>query len=68
MSIEQPIEPSLQSRFEAEKLGRAIQECSDLDILRGIAMQLLELHQKKTAIAEWATRRAAEAELSRMSR
>ncbi len=66
MSIEDPIEPSIQLRFETEKLSRTIQECRDINILRDIAMQLLELHQKKSAIAQWATKRAAEAEVRTM--
>ncbi len=62
MPITDPIEPSLHSRFENEKLQRTIQECNDINILKQIALELLNLNQKQTAIAEWATRRAAEAE------
>ncbi len=62
MSIQEPIEPSLQQKFQAEKLLRIIQDCEDLEILREIAIELLKLNQKKTAIAEWSTRRAWEAE------
>ncbi len=62
MSENHSIEPSLQLKFETEKLGRTIQECNDLSTLKAIAMELLELHQKKSAIAKWATRMAAEAE------
>ena len=52
MSIQEPIEPSLQQKFQAEKLLRIIQDCEDLEILREIAIELLKLNQKKTAIAE----------------
>ena len=62
MPINDPIELSLQLKFEAEKLSRTIHECDDLKILRAIALELLELNQKKSAIAQWATKRAAEAE------
>ena len=62
MSIDEPIKPSLQLRLETEKLTRTIQDCEDIALLRAIAMELLELHQKKSAMAAWATRRAAEAE------
>ncbi len=62
MPIDDPIEPSLQLRFETEKLRRTIQECTDINTLRAIAVELLELNKKKSAIAHWATRRAAEAE------
>tara|TARA_Y100001970_G_C13971578_1_gene718479 strand:- start:266 stop:496 length:231 start_codon:yes stop_codon:yes gene_type:complete len=57
-----PIELSLHSKFASEKVRRTIKECSDLETLRQIAEQLLDLHDKKSAIAIWASRRAAEAE------
>ncbi len=62
MAINDSIEPTFQSQFEAERLGRTINECQDIDILREIAHELLKLNQKKSAIAQWATKRAAEAE------
>ncbi len=62
MPIDDPIEPTLHLRFQAEKLSRTIYECNDIEILREIAIELLELHQKKSAIANWATKRAVEAE------
>ena len=62
MPIEDPIEPSLQIKFQTERLNRAIEECDDIEVLREIANQLLQLHQKKSAIADWATKRALEAE------
>ncbi len=62
MSIKDPIEPSLHSKFEAEKLSRVIQDCNDIDILRGIAFELLKISQQKAAMATWATSRALEAE------
>ncbi len=62
MPIQDPITPSLQVQFQTEKLSRTIQECDDIYLLRAIALELLQLHEKKSAIAQWATRRAAEAE------
>ena len=62
VSTQEPIEPSLHQKFQSEKLFRTIKECDDLDILRGIALELLNLHQQKSAIAHWATKRAAKAE------
>ena len=62
MSIQDPIEPSLQSQLNTEKIGRTISSCQDIEILRQIAFELLQLNQKKSAMAQWATRRAAEAE------
>ena len=63
MSFQDPIEPSLQLRFQTERLSRTIEECSDIETLREIAMELLKLHQNKSAVAQWATKRAAEAEV-----
>ncbi len=60
--IQDPIQPSLQLKLRTEKLARTIRDCNDIDIVKDIAMELLELHQKKSAIAQWATKRAAEAE------
>ncbi len=62
VTIEDPIQPSLQLKFHTEKLSRTIQECNDINTLREIALHLLDLNQKKTAIAQWATRQAAKAE------
>ncbi len=61
--MDDPIEVSVQLQFQTEKLSRTIEDCQDIDILRGIAMELLKLHQKKSAIAQWAAKRAAQAEL-----
>ena len=52
LSVEKPIEPSTVMQFQTEKLRRTIQECQDIKTLRGIAMELLQLHEKKSAIAE----------------
>ena len=68
MLNDDPIELSLHSKFASEKLRRTIQECSDLETLRQIAEQLLDLHDKKSAIAIWASRRAAEAEKTSLRR
>lgn len=62
MSLEKPIEPSTVTQFQTEKLRRTIQECQDIKTLRGIAMELLQLHEKKSAIAEWATKKGVDAE------
>ena len=62
MPIEDPIEPSLQVKFQTEKLMRSIRECDDIEVLRGIAIELLQINQQKSAIAHWATMRAAESE------
>ena len=68
MTFDEPIELKLHSRLESEKLLRTILKCNDIDILRQIAIELLKLQDKKTAIAYWATRRAAEAEVRGISK
>ena len=62
MSIQEPIEPSFNSRFQSENLIRTIKSCNDIPTLKAIAINLLELHEKKSAIASWITKRALEAE------
>ncbi len=62
MTIQDPIEPDLQKRFQTEKLFRTIQECDDINLLKEIAIELVKLNQQKTAIAQWTTKRALEAE------
>ncbi len=63
MPIEDPIELNIQQQFHAEKLSRTIKECSDIETLRSIAIELLKLQTTKSAVAQWATKRALEAEL-----
>tara|TARA_B100000700_G_C14695349_1_gene691893 strand:- start:297 stop:524 length:228 start_codon:yes stop_codon:yes gene_type:complete len=58
------LEPTLSSKFEAEKLIRKVLECNDINTLREISLHLIELNQKKSAIISWATKRAFEAEKS----
>ena len=62
MTINDPIENSLQLQFQAERLRRTIQECQNLDLLRQIALELIELNRQNTAIAQWASKRALDAE------
>ena len=59
----EPIEPSLQLELQVEHLRRTIDNCEDIEMLRSLAFELLELQKQKSAIAHWATRRAAEAEV-----
>ena len=62
MTFKEPIEPSVHIMLQKERLSRSINQCTDLETLKGIAIALLDLHQKKSAIANWATNRALEAE------
>ena len=64
MPIEDPIETNLYLKFQSEKLSRTIKECNDLDTLKAIALELVKLNQSKSAVVNWATRRAVEAEFS----
>ncbi len=66
LPIDDPIEPSLQFKFQAEKLFRTIKESDDIEVLREIAAQLLKLNLSNSAVANWATKRAAESEISRI--
>ena len=61
------IQPSLQLELQVEHLRHTIQQCDDIEIMRSLAFELLELHKQKSAIAHWATRRAAEAEFRFLS-
>ena len=62
MPIQEPIELTLQQKFQIEKLTRIINDCDDIETLRAIAMELVELNKKKTVIVNWSTRRAWAAE------
>ncbi len=62
MSRYEPIQITLQQEFHSERLIRIIKECDDLAILREIALQLVNLNQKNTAIAKWSAKRAMKAE------
>ncbi len=66
MPIDDPIEPSSHFKFQAEKLFRTIKESDDIEVLREIAIQLLKLNMSKSAVANWATKRAAESEISKL--
>ena len=67
MGIDDVIEPTTQSKFQTEMLFRLVKECDDIEMLRDIALQLVDLHQKKSAIANWATKQAAKAEIKSFS-
>ena len=62
MFIENPIDSGLEVKFQYEKLKRSIKGCNNIDILRNIALELLEMNRQKTAIAKWVSMRALDAE------
>ncbi len=59
--MQDSIRPTLEESFKAEKLTRAIQDCDDIDDLREMAFNLLELLKKKTAVLNWVSKRALDA-------
>ena len=64
MASQDSIEPRLERQFHTEKLARTIQDCENIDLLKGIAMELLKLNEKQIAIANLAIMRAADAQIS----
>ena len=62
------LESSLHSQFQDEKINRLIIECTDIEILRNVAIELLKLHKQKRAIAQLLTKIAPEADLHAASR
>ena len=44
MEFPDSIKPSLQNKFQTEKLFRTIKECDDINLLREIAIELLKLN------------------------
>ena len=62
MELDKSIRLNEKIDFHLEKLRRTIKACNDIDLLREISLELLKLHHSKSVIADWATKRAAEAE------
>ena len=66
MASMDPIKHSLESSFESEKLVRLINDCTDLEELREMALLLVhQLAQQKAARA-WMATRASESENSKL--
>jgi len=66
MSADERIQPSLQLQFKTEQISRTIKECNDINLLKEIAMELLKLNLTKTAVADWATKRALQADTAKL--
>ncbi len=64
MSLQEKIQPTLQQKLYFEQLSRIIKQCNDVSTLREIALELLKLNKSKTAVVNWATKRAFEADTS----
>ena len=65
MSIN-PIERSLEQTFEVEKWGRLICECEDKDILKEVALSLLQQLAQFKASSAWMASRASESENAKL--
>ncbi len=64
MSSQDLIQIKLHQEFQAEKLTRTINECDDINVLKEIAIELIDLNQKNIAIAQWTLKKAIKAEES----
>lgn len=49
-----PIELTTGQQFEIERMSRAIDNTTDVEILRGVAKQLLQAWQLQRAATTWA--------------
>ena len=67
VEFQDSIEPTLQIKFQTEKLSRTIQKCDDISLLKEIALELLKLNQQKSAIAHWTTLKALESQTSKIN-
>ena len=65
MSID-PVERPLEHSFEAEKLTRLINECRDLEQMRGLALALVQQVAQQKAASAWMASRATESENAKL--
>ena len=61
-----PIKHSLESSFESEKLVRLINDCTDLEELREMALLLVQQLAQQKAARAWMATRASESENSKL--
>ena len=61
-----PIKHSLESSFESEKLVRLINDCTDLEALREMALLLVQQLAQQKAARAWMANRASESENSKL--
>jgi len=61
-----PIKHSLESSFESEKLVRLINDCTDLEELRQMALLLVQQLAQQKAARAWMANRASESENSKL--
>ena len=60
------IKHSLESSFESEKLVRLINDCTDLEELREMALLLVQQLAQQKAARAWMANRASESENSKL--
>ena len=61
-----PVERPLEQSFEVEKLTRLINECSDLEQLREMALALVQQVAQQKAASVWMANRATESENAKL--
>ena len=66
MASMDPIKHSLESSFESEKLVRLINDCTDLEELRAMALLLVQQLAQQKAARAWMATRASESENSKL--
>ena len=66
MASMDPIEQSLETSFESEKLVRLINDCKDLDELREMALLLVQQLAQHKAARAWIATRASQSENSKL--
>ena len=66
MPLMDPIKHSLESSFESEKLVRLINDCTDLEELREMALLLVQQLAQQKAARAWMANRASESENSKL--
>jgi len=66
MASMDPIKHSLESSFESEKLVRLINDCTDLEELREMALLLVQQLAQQKAARAWMANRASESENSKL--
>jgi hypothetical protein len=62
MASMDPIKHTLESSFESEKLIRLINDCTDLEELREMALLLVQQLAQQKAARAWMATRASESE------
>ena len=65
MSID-PLQQGLEQSFEAERWGRLIRDCDDIETLRQAALSLLQQVTQMKVASTWMASRASESENAKL--